>query len=392
MKKFILFLMAIALIAGCTDSVLEDTQDDLMLKKASKSAVINVPGDFATIQEAVDNAKDGSQILIDEGIYEEQVVIDGKGLTLKGESGAIIKSPSTLPHGASSATSTYHAVISVENCNVTIDGLVVDGDGMGNSNARFVGILYLNAGGKINNCVIKDVRNEPLSGAQHGLGIFVYNMEDDMQEIFITNNEVYGFQKNGITVSGNWENDYYSANPQIPTSSNIKAHVNGNSITGAGPVGVPLAAQNGIQISLGASGEVKSNTISDLTYVPDTWASTGILDYYSSGVLIQGNTIIDCDPSLYVAASNGSKVVKNEFLTNGSLAYPWALLMSGMDLKVVNNSFSNFYVGIYVGSSYYGETTNSKLITNSFTDTEYTIYYSGESGDFKEHATKVYND
>ncbi|NQU86994.1 MAG: hypothetical protein HQ541_14655 [Mariniphaga sp.] len=87
MKKFVILLMAIALIAGCSDSVLDD---DLMLKKAKKTAVWNVPDDFATIQMAIDDpdVEDGAVIQVANGEHAGALVT--KAVTIKGSGKTVI--------------------------------------------------------------------------------------------------------------------------------------------------------------------------------------------------------------------------------------------------------------------------------------------------------------
>lgn len=212
-----------------------------------------------------------------------------------------------------------------------------------------------------------------------------------MKEVFFTNNIIYGFQKNGITVNGN---AFLNWTGEPVTYSNIKAHIRGNEITGPGPIEV--IAQNAIQFGWGATGDAKSNIISELAYTPTGWASTGILEYYGYHVFLQGNVITDCDPAVYIAAGNSTKLVNNTFKTLTFESYPfaWGLMLSGSDIKVMNNYFEKFEVGIYVGSSYYGATTNTKLINNTFVNVEESIVYSEDNPPVgvKEHATKEFSD
>ena len=58
----------------------------------ASAATLNVPGDYATIQAAIDAASDGDTILIADGTYPESLNIYGKGVTLQGtsEAGTII--------------------------------------------------------------------------------------------------------------------------------------------------------------------------------------------------------------------------------------------------------------------------------------------------------------
>lgn len=52
------------------------------------SANLYVPTDYATIQEAIDNAKDGEEIVIKAGVYEENLRVN-KSVILKSEKGAL---------------------------------------------------------------------------------------------------------------------------------------------------------------------------------------------------------------------------------------------------------------------------------------------------------------
>ena len=60
-----------------------------------------------------------------------------------------------------------------------------------------------------------------------------------------------GYIKNGITANGS-----------------VAAIITNNVVTGSGPVGVPLAAQNGIQVAFGATAVVRGNTVSGNDYTP----------------------------------------------------------------------------------------------------------------------------
>ena len=55
------------------------------------AAAIRVPGDYPTIQAAVDAAASGDEIRIAAGTFTEQVSIRSKNLNLVGEPGAVLK-------------------------------------------------------------------------------------------------------------------------------------------------------------------------------------------------------------------------------------------------------------------------------------------------------------
>lgn len=53
-------------------------------------ADINIPGDYATIQEGINNAQSGDKIIISDGTYNENLTINIENLTLEGKEGGLV--------------------------------------------------------------------------------------------------------------------------------------------------------------------------------------------------------------------------------------------------------------------------------------------------------------
>ena len=185
----------------------------------------------------------------------------------------------------------------VEIATATFSGLAVDGAGKGNVNYRMEGIAFHNAGGAVQNCEIKDVRDTPLGGAQHGVGIYAYNEDSVARTITVSDSTLYGYQKNGLALVG----------------TNLTANVDGNTVTGAGPTGV--IAQNGIQLASGATGTVSNNTVSDHWYLlteGSEWWSAGILLLGTSGtVSCTGNTVFGNEYGITLQSTSGGGTFTN---------------------------------------------------------------------------------
>jgi hypothetical protein len=92
----------------------------------ARAATINVPTDYATIQEAIAAAAEGDTITVDAGTYNENIVID-KGLTLEGASGATI-SPTAGPG--------IEVDVSTREFPVTIDGFTIEPQGTATDSAQ----------------------------------------------------------------------------------------------------------------------------------------------------------------------------------------------------------------------------------------------------------------
>lgn len=247
-------------------------------------------GGYQTIQDAVDAAHDGATVLVAGGTYAEQVTVHDTDLTIQGQGDAThIVAPDTLT--ANIVDSDWsrpgkNAIIGVDHGDVTIKDLSVDGLGHGDhlSNAHgapdFEGIYYFDASGKIDGVSVTGIR-EPLhgdgslSGNQLGNGILISNADGVARTVEVSHSTVTDFQKTGMVFNGD----------------GLTVDADHNTVVGDGlqPLGSP--AQNGIQVSRGATGTIDHNSVSGLGYGPDSYSASGILVYGSNNVSVDHNHV-----------------------------------------------------------------------------------------------------
>jgi hypothetical protein len=214
--------------------------------------------------------------------------LDGAGKTITANDpagghflGAVIKNGGTSAH--------------VRNLTVTALGLANVCDG---GDDRLRGILFDGASGSITNNVVTNVNQGP-SGCQEGNAIEARNAPFDTTgtsdvAVSISGNVANGYIKNGITVNGS-----------------VAAEVTDNTVTGSGPVGVPLAAQNGIQIGFGATAIVTGNTISGNDYTPADTVACGLLYFEADGVKASGNAFFDNEKNVCNFGRGGGQFNSN---------------------------------------------------------------------------------
>ncbi|MFZ2487473.1 MAG: right-handed parallel beta-helix repeat-containing protein [Anaerolineae bacterium] len=260
---------------------------------------INTSETFCSIQAAVDDSDtvNGHTIDISAGTFVEQVEVT-KELTLKGAGvSTIIQSPATLTKffQVAGGPKNYPIVYVHGVSAVTIQDLVVDGAGKGNANYRFQGIGYHNAGGVISNVEIKDVRDTPFSGSQHGVALYAYNEDAAARTLEVKDSTIHDYQKNGVTLGG----------------PGLTVNVHDSTVTGYGPTTV--TAQNGIQVSYGATGTVgPNNQVSGVSYTPSNWVASGVL-IYDADVTVTTNTVTNAQVGIYLY--EGSATIEDNTVT-----------------------------------------------------------------------------
>jgi hypothetical protein len=313
-------------------------------------------------------------------------VVVNKSITLTGDPGAAIQSPNPFPAAPSAPLPPAFAspglfdpqaivVIWGSGVTVTISGLTVEGPLPGNGSCaeqEFGIVVIAGATATLSGDAVLNIRdsNAALFGCQFGVGIQVgrrfwptpnfatFLVENFVGSATITGTTVGGYQKGGIAIDG-------------PGST---ASVSGNTVTGDGPFGAlgRIIAQNGIQVSRGASGDVINNAVSANQYSGGGGASSG-------GVLIFGG----CgDPLTPHVAVNRNILTDNDvgiFLFNAQPDCMTAPTTKTHD-TAVNNTISNGAVtntsGFGPGCGYQAGVSNvgnhDTINTNDISGTGYT--------------------
>jgi predicted extracellular nuclease len=142
---------------------------------------------------------------------------------------------------------------------------------------RLRGILLDRASGTISGNNVIAI-NQGESGCQEGNAIEVRNAPFDTTgpdvSVTITDNVVNDYQKTGILVNGS-----------------VQATLTGNDVSGLGPVN--YIAQNGVQISRGATATVDGNRIADNWYIGSADAvSCGLLAFQADGLKQKRNVFV----------------------------------------------------------------------------------------------------
>jgi hypothetical protein len=141
----------------------------------------------------------------------------------------------------------------------------------------------------LSDSIVEQIGAYPLNGCQGGVGVEAgFSPTRQVGHVTMAGDTVQSYQKNGITVDG-------------PGSTGTISDV---TVSGAGPTSA--IAQNGIQISLGATGSVTGSTITGNNYT-----GTGLA--YSTGILVFGGGGSVC------GIGNNSPLVRHASFTGNSL-------------------------------------------------------------------------
>ena len=187
---------------------------------------------------------------------------------------------------------------------------------------------------------ITHIRDNPFSGCQNGLAVLI-GRQSMMQtgSGTVKNNKIDDFQKGGVVVD----------------NTNSSADIENNLVQGVGPT--ILIAANGIQVSRGATAQVKNNDVSGNVYTPGTVTSTGILLFQSGATDIENDRLHANDTAIYAFSSDSGTTVNNNGAVGSTFDGITVDTSSGVGIHN-NQSLSNDQgIGVY--------TTTSAMLDNN---------------------------
>jgi parallel beta-helix repeat protein len=263
------------------------------------------PG-YANIQDAVNVATAGDVINVCPGTYPEVVHLDGptkNNILLRSvvPLAAVIKAPATI----AADLLNFRSIVRINAArNVTLAAFTVTGPGPAGCGSIGYGVRVDTGGSAlIRDNHIVDIRDEPFSGCQNGTGIRAGRrlVEATTGSAVIVNNLIERYQKNGITIDN------------VGSSAVIRW----NDIRGVGAT--PIIAQNGIQVSRGATADVRNNSVKDNAYIvplnlPE-FTATGILLFETgSGTVIEDNQLRRNQDGIGIYTTTNNRIGENSVL------------------------------------------------------------------------------
>jgi parallel beta-helix repeat protein len=220
----------------------------------------------------------------------------------------------------------------------------IDGQGACNSSSsqgsspetdtRCYGVEWIDSTGTVSANTVTGVKVGAGTGAQTGVGIRASARSGKTTSVTIDHNVVSAYQKNGMVITGQY-------------GGTVSATVDTNTVTGFGPIN--FIAQNGVQVSDGASATVSGNNISGHDYTGSSWSATGILVIQAAdGVVISGNNVHDNMEGIY-AETLRNLTVSGNTVTKSRDTGVYLLLVDNSEVS--GNSISSGSVGLWLADS-----------------------------------------
>lgn len=263
-----------------------------------------------SISSAVASAEEGDFIAVKAGTYHEQLVVDGKNVTIIGEGAVVIAGPEDyaalrIVEKPGTDEKNYAALVLVQNSTAVLENISVTGNpdkaniAHLTSDNSYCGVAAIDSELRLDYVNVKDVTYpERPSGIQNGTGVFAAAKEEN-KKLTVRYSEISSFNKTGLIVREGVSELIFE----------------GNTVTGAGAQA--RNCQNGIQIAC-PKASITGNTVKNLVYEKDDeWvhASWALL-VYSEGeksVQVSANTFSNVDNGVYIIVNGSTQLGENKY-------------------------------------------------------------------------------
>jgi hypothetical protein len=258
----------------------------------------------------------------------------------------------------------FNTVTAFKQIGIYIDGMtntdvalnVIDGQGNGttanpgsgpDTDTRYYGIFAVDSSGNMTDHTIHGITYGPSNGLQGGVGIRVSSRPGGSSSWHLLSNDVYDYQKGGIVVTN------------VYGGASVSADIDGNNVTGSGPVN--YIAQNGIQVSNGATANVHNNDVSQNDYSPSTVSAVGVLILDAGTVSGSSNNVHDNMENVFVQNS-ALTTFNGNTITN---ARDTGVFVFGSSNGTYDNNFvTGNAIGLYNADGAGNVFSNSKIDQN----------------------------
>jgi len=206
----------------------------ILLSGTSAAETIHVPGDYETIQAALNASSNGDTISIAEGTYLESAITLHKDVSIIGTSNTDDGTPTVT------IDAQFNDVVFYCESNSTFENLVITGGSPHQTLTNGGGMYILTATVGLTNCTITN------NSAKNGGGIFNDNSTLTLTNCTVSNNGAVYFQKVDTGQGGGISN---SANSTVTL---INTTISGNSATWGGGIcnqGYSLSTLDGCTVS-----------------------------------------------------------------------------------------------------------------------------------------------